>query len=153
MNVEVHFHNIENVICSTIDSSRADKILICTGWISSRKILEKASTIDAMLITNACGRLTKGCSDYDPTFTRYLLDCIPHTYVYSNNTELMHHKTIVLFQSDIPFAVITGSFNFTLSASKNHENICIIRDRNVAQQFVDEFCRLLKHPCVKKLVR
>lgn len=51
----------------------------------------------------------------------------------------MHHKFIVI--DDI--TTITGSFNWTHSAQKkNYENIVLIKDAGVAEQYKNEFDRI-----------
>ena len=51
----------------------------------------------------------------------------------------MHHKVIVIDGKK----VITGSYNFSKSANKkNDENIIIIDNADIANQYLDEFKRL-----------
>jgi phosphatidylserine/phosphatidylglycerophosphate/cardiolipin synthase-like enzyme len=55
------------------------------------------------------------------------------------NKYTMHHKVIVIDGS----IVITGSFNFTLSAdNENDDNIIVIHDPAVAKLYLDEFDRV-----------
>ena len=55
------------------------------------------------------------------------------------NPYTMHHKVIVIDGS----IVITGSFNFTLSAdNENDDNIIVIHDPVVAKLYLDEFDRV-----------
>jgi phosphatidylserine/phosphatidylglycerophosphate/cardiolipin synthase-like enzyme len=52
---------------------------------------------------------------------------------------MLHHKFLVLDHS----LVLTGSFNFTRSASeRNFENILVVRSNGCAEAFEDEFGRL-----------
>ena len=51
----------------------------------------------------------------------------------------MHHKFMVVDDS----ALITGSYNWTLSAAKyNHENVLITREGGVVKSFMKEFSQL-----------
>ncbi len=60
--------------------------------------------------------------------------------VLDNNTYLMHHKFVII---DSEY-VVTGSYNWTLSAEdRNDENVIIIRDREIAQLYEEEFRRIL----------
>ncbi len=53
---------------------------------------------------------------------------------------LMHHKVIIIDGK----IVITGSYNFTLSAeTDNDENIVIIFDPNLAAQYLQEFNKVM----------
>lgn len=55
------------------------------------------------------------------------------------NKYTMHHKVIVIDQS----IVVTGSFNFTKSANnENDDNVLVIYDPSVAQQYLAEFDRI-----------
>ena len=52
---------------------------------------------------------------------------------------LMHHKVIIIDQK----IVITGSYNFTRSANEtNDENVIVIHNTDVADQFLAEFNRI-----------
>ncbi len=58
---------------------------------------------------------------------------------YSSNPYIMHHKFCVI-DNDV---VITGSYNWTASADKrNNENLLVIHDAKVAQEYSAEFNRL-----------
>lgn len=51
----------------------------------------------------------------------------------------MHHKFMIADQQTL----ITGSYNWTLSAAKyNHENILLTREANVVKSFANEFDKL-----------
>lgn len=55
------------------------------------------------------------------------------------NKYTMHHKVIIIDNS----IVVTGSFNFTKSAdTANDDNVLVIYDPAVAQQYLDEFNRV-----------
>ncbi|MGN0935860.1 phospholipase D-like domain-containing protein [Acinetobacter amyesii] len=52
----------------------------------------------------------------------------------------MHHKFCII---DLK-KVITGSFNWTVKASFNNENIAVIEQREQAEKFADEFIKLIE---------
>jgi phosphatidylserine/phosphatidylglycerophosphate/cardiolipin synthase-like enzyme len=55
------------------------------------------------------------------------------------NAGLMHHKVIIIDRK----IVITGSYNFSSSAeTRNDENVVIIHDTEVAEQYLAEFQRV-----------
>ena len=75
----------------------------------------------------------------------YLTLCIPTTglsvYVDGYPDTLMHEKVIILDNS----VVIAGSYNFTRSADKrNDEQVLVIQSREVADQFLAEFNKILE---------
>lgn len=107
--------------------------------------------IDSVLLMNTTGKVSSASWEYDRNFTRYLIASIPEVYVYNSSDRLMHNKFIVLMRDNNPEAVITGSFNLTMNASRNHENIVYIPDAAVAKSYADEFFQLCSHAHVKKL--
>lgn len=57
------------------------------------------------------------------------------------NPYIMHHKVFVVDDQ----TVVTGSFNFTLSAEEqNDENVLILHDAEVAAAYAEEFDRVLE---------
>ncbi len=59
--------------------------------------------------------------------------------IFDKNPYTMHHKVFIIDNKTI----ITGSYNPTKNANeKNDENILIIRDKKIAEKYVDEFNRL-----------
>jgi phosphatidylserine/phosphatidylglycerophosphate/cardiolipin synthase-like enzyme len=73
-------------------------------------------------------------SEYDP-FMQAGLD----VRLDGNQAGLMHHKVIIIDQS----IVITGSYNFTASASDtNDENVVIIYNSVIARKYLEEFQRV-----------
>ena len=58
---------------------------------------------------------------------------------YSSNPYIMHHKFSVIDNT----VVVTGSYNWTASAGKrNNENLLVIHDAKMAQEYSAEFNRL-----------
>jgi phosphatidylserine/phosphatidylglycerophosphate/cardiolipin synthase-like enzyme len=159
MKVCPHFTDIEQQICQYIDE--ADEVWICSAWFSSIPILDQASLRTAKLIISDWSRLSKGNPNYSPKLTREILQAIPQTYIYAPTSSsssagghsssagghptefLMHDKFIVLFQDQKPYAIITGSYNYTQNAKNNFENIVYIEDHEVAKKFANEFEKIL----------
>jgi len=57
------------------------------------------------------------------------------------NDGLMHHKVFIIDEK----IVVTGSYNFSKSAEeKNDENLIIIYNEKIAEQFIQEFQRVYK---------
>lgn len=50
----------------------------------------------------------------------------------------MHHKFAIVDDTTL----ITGSYNWTRGATRNHENVLIFRHADTVQRFADEFARL-----------
>ena len=91
------------------------------------------------------GVLVKGIFEKRGTGTRYSefvkmkLEGVP--VVRDKNPYAMHHKVIIIDEK----IVITGSYNYSKSASKkNDENILIIDNKEIAIKYVKEFKRLYR---------
>ncbi len=60
--------------------------------------------------------------------------------IMDNNKYNVHHKVIIIDEE----TVITGSANFSNSAAKrNDENILIIKDKNIARAYMEEYQRVV----------
>lgn len=78
----------------------------------------------------------KQISDY----SRY--DDLKEFSIIDNNKYTMHHKVFIIDNK----TVITGSYNPTKNANeRNDENVLIIHDKNIAEEFLREFNKLYKY--------
>jgi phosphatidylserine/phosphatidylglycerophosphate/cardiolipin synthase-like enzyme len=95
-------------------------------------IQRKASDgVDVQGIFETSGSLTR-FSEMTPLF------CIGLPVRQDGNPFVLHHKVFIVDDE----TVITGSFNFSSNATNsNDENMIIIQDRSLAQQYVQEFDR------------
>ena len=63
---------------------------------------------------------------------------------------LLHHKFVIIDDN----LLITGSYNWTRFSSKNYENMVVIKDEEIVEQFKDEFNELIgnaKYKCIDKM--
>lgn len=63
---------------------------------------------------------------------------------------LLHHKFVIIDDK----MLITGSYNWTRFSGKNYENVVVISNENVIEQFCDEFDELLEnaeYKCIDKM--
>ncbi len=82
--------------------------------------------------------LDKGQKEATYSKSRYLVKHGVPVH-YSSNPYIMHHKFCVIDNE----VVITGSYNWTASADKkNNENLLVIHDAKMAQEYSTEFNRL-----------
>jgi len=140
VNLEVHFSpngGARNAMLRQLEN--ADKSIrfmafSYTDNIAASTMIEKfKSGLQVEGIYDEC--LVSGSSTY-----RTLLEAgIP--VMYDGNQALMHHKVIIVDDR----IVITGSYNFSLSAEiSNNETMIIMRSPRIAKLYIDEFERL-KH--------
>ena len=62
------------------------------------------------------------------------------TYIDAQHA-IAHNKIIIIDKE----TVITGSFNLTAAADKNAENVIIIRSKDLAALYVDNFLKHKQH--------
>lgn len=73
------------------------------------------------------------------------LFCAGHDVRQDGNNFTMHHKVIIVDDD----TVITGSFNFSNNAVRNNdENLVIMKDRDLAAQYLAEFERVMAQAIV-----
>lgn len=114
---------------------------------SSIRFMAFSFTLDSMgtaLVSRAqAGVNVQGVFETTGSLTQYSemgrLHCAGMDVRQDGNNGVLHHKVFVIDES----TVIFGSFNFSDSAaSSNDENLMIIRDRNIAALFLQEFGRV-----------
>jgi len=138
-----HFTQIENVICDYMKS--ADEVFICVAWISSIKIIDMASMLNSHLLIAQQSKFISGSYDYNRELFQQLKKSFSQVYMYTQGVDhIMHNKFMILCRDSSPYAVITGSYNYTIQAKKNCENIIYIENSQVASAYKNEFERLLE---------
>ena len=132
--VKVYFHNTSIVRAIIRQIKSADSIRACIAWVTHPKILDALEEKDTELIMtkHKCNRWKRNIK------VKFLGKGRGKKKV------LMHHKFAVGFRNGEPAFVISGSFNFTKSAVRHHENIMICEDADVAEAFYTEFLKLKK---------
>tara|TARA_B110000858_G_scaffold58851_1_gene68549 strand:+ start:238 stop:657 length:420 start_codon:yes stop_codon:yes gene_type:complete len=133
-NIKVYFKNasILRAICRSIRS--ADKIRGCVAWVTNPKILTALEEVDSEIIMTRAK-----CNHWKRSIKVKFLG-----KGRGRKKVLLHHKFAVGFRKGQPAFVITGSYNWTKSASRHYENITIMDDPDIAEGFYEEFCRLKK---------
>ena len=112
---------------------------------------------EAILIMTAWNKLSSTSAEYSGSLVTLIRKSIPDSYIYKglkglkedpkNNSaaeHLMHNKFMILSRDNIPYAIITGSYNYTNKAVNNRENIVYVEDPEVAQAYMEEFNAILK---------
>jgi phosphatidylserine/phosphatidylglycerophosphate/cardiolipin synthase-like enzyme len=139
--MEVYFENIEKIICEKM--KKADKVYVCAAWLTSIDIIEACAQVDAIVILNEDSKIVKGSPSYDNKLTAKLKRSFHKIYIYKSDRKLMHNKFIILFSDDVPYGIITGSYNFTIAANFNFENIIYVEDKSIANKYLQEFEKIL----------
>jgi len=115
----------------------AEKIKICVFTISDDRITS------AILDAHKRGKAVKVITDNDKAadlgsdIARLAKEGVPVRMDATPNH--MHHKFMVVDD----MALVTGSYNWTLSAAKyNHENVLLTREGGVVKSYLKEFAQL-----------
>ena len=141
METQAYFTNIRSHITKELQSANTS-IYAAVAWFTDKKLFkilcEKATQgLDVQLIV-VDDFITRGCTinyfDLEKAGGKiYLID--------ENKGSLMHNKFCVVDEVN----TITGSYNWSIKASSNHENITISSDNlDLASSFIDEFRRIKK---------
>jgi hypothetical protein len=139
METQAYFTNIRSHITKELNSADSS-IYTAVAWFTDVKLFnilcDKAQQgLDVQLIV-VDDFITRGCNinylDLEKYGGKvYLID--------ENKGALMHNKFCVIDEN----ITITGSYNWSIKASSNHENITISSDNiDLASSFIDEFRRI-----------
>ncbi|MBK8808645.1 MAG: DUF1669 domain-containing protein [Bacteroidales bacterium] len=139
METQAYFSNIRSQIQSELKSATVS-IHVAVAWFTDAKLFallcDKAKAgLDVQLIM-VDDPITQNCSiNYNSLEQSggkvYLIN--------ENNGALMHNKFCVIDGE----TTITGSYNWSIKAQSNHENITITRDyKELADLFIEEFKRI-----------
>lgn len=142
--IRSHFEDLESHLISYIDSS--EYIVGCVAWLTSQTVLSQLARKKVSLIIDASCYPNKS---YDSltSFSSYPpIASIGSTAEQKGEiVPLMHHKFLVFIDKNLrPYSVWTGSFNMTNNASRSLENATLICGDGIAQEYYDEWARLIK---------
>jgi hypothetical protein len=144
--IEAHFEDIESKIIEYL--ATADGVEICAAWFTSTRITEQLGVMGNVgLIIGSSEKLTPGNPEYRSNWVQTLLRDLPKMvfiYTGANAKKMMHNKFMILFREDRPYAVITGSFNYTYNANMNWENILYIESDEMGEKYHEEYTRILQ---------
>ena len=149
--IKVHFDgaSIVAAVCRKIRHKDTKYVMGCAAWFTNKKIIKTMSTElkgCCMIVTKdkiLRAKTTKAKYKSLPIYKDTAIRVIGTGRGYSKS--LMHHKFMVgMSAQGDPLWLITGSFNFTESATKHLENCLVISDPEVAQIYLDEFVNLYK---------
>lgn len=135
---EVHFEDIQYQILAELDNAKYT-IWVAVAWFTSPvlfdKLLEKKSqgvNVQILILDDNINSKARTDLDFEGNFeTRRL----PKTGYFGNIT---HHKFCVI---DLE-RTINGSYNWTVKAQYNEENITIMDDRKATLEFADRFMKI-----------
>ena len=143
--VDVHFDNIKNEILALLDSAESS-IQVCMAWLTDKQLINKLiEKLDQGLDVQIClldhkfnrikfpknhGSKLENLENYWADLKTFQekngkLNIVP------THLGFIHHKFAIIDKS----ISITGSYNWSVNASRNKENIVIIEDTEIAEKF------------------
>ena len=134
MKMKSYFKDIESEILKEMD--KHTHVLVASGWLTSKSIIAKLKTMHAKVCIGKSSKMNYGGLDVH--------------IVKSGEGNMMHHKFMVLGDSDGWRVLINGSYNFTENAKGNEENIMVIECEDTARQFADVFSGIFKAKAKRK---
>lgn len=134
--IETCFDDIQKNIIELIKQARFT-IWIAMAWFTDEKIFsylvkKQKEGINIQLIINDDDINRQSTLNYEKYFEVYKIKNI------GNYQNIMHNKFCVI---DLKI-VINGSYNWTRKAQYNEENINIIQNREIAEEFASKFINL-----------
>ena len=135
--VEVSFDKIQNQILAQLDKAKF-LVYVAVAWFTNdilyKKLIElkkRGVNIQVIIIDDDKNK-NHGCN----IEAEFESKRIPEFGYYKNNK--MHNKYCVI---DLK-TIISGSYNWTLAANYNQENIQITKSRRLAEEFASKFIEL-----------
>lgn len=147
--VNVHFDNIKIEILALLDSAEIS-IFICMAWLTDKKLMDKLiEKLDQGLDIQICLLDHEFNKIKSPQKYKSKLENLNNYWAdlksfQEKNGKLnivpphlgfIHHKFAVIDN----VVSITGSYNWSINAGKNKENIVVIEDSEVAEKFIQNF--------------
>ena len=135
----VYFENLQQIVCAAI--MEADCVVGCVAWVRCKKIISALMQRPCMLLVTSdrvhrANRAAFGNLTPIPGLCRQACSIVGTAR--GKFRPLMHNKFLVLLRKNKPYAVLTGSFNFTVHSSSNLENIVRIDNKEIAECYYSE---------------
>jgi PLD-like domain/DnaJ domain len=142
MEIKAHFSDIHRVIISHLQRSKED-ITAAVAWFTDREIFDelcKKALLGVKVSVALLGDdINQGPGTLNFARLRHLGGQVVFLPAGSRTEPIMHHKFCVMDRS----TVITGSYNWSLKARSNDENITVATEApELARQFLDSFANL-----------
>lgn len=143
MEVKAHFSAIHQVIISHLQHTK-DDITAAVAWFTDREIFDelckKARAGVRVSVALMGDNINQGAGGLNFSRLTHLGGQVVFLPAGSHTEPLMHHKFCVIDRSTI----ITGSYNWSMKARSNDENITVFTEApELARQFLDTFASLV----------
>jgi len=143
MEVKAHFSSIHRVIIGHLQQARSD-ITAAVAWFTDREIFDelcrKAQVGVQVSVALLGDNINQGPGALNFARLRHLGGQVIFLPAGSRTEPVMHHKFCVIDRR----TVITGSYNWSLEARSNDENITVATEApELACQFLDSFASLV----------
>lgn len=132
-----YFQDIEYHLIKHLSESK-ERILIAVAWFTNPKISRaliglKNVDIEIILDDNEINRKSRAVRELkDKSIKVFLIQNLQKNYY------LMHNKFCVIDNK----TVLTGSYNWTINANTNDENLTVISDKDLATSYNMEFSKI-----------
>lgn len=143
-----YFKNIHQIIIDNIIDAKLN-IKVCVAWLTDSDIYNallnrarKGITIEIIMSNHEWNKTEKILS-----YVNELINLECSIYYIANDSTLMHNKFCIIDNK----IVITGSYNWTISARSNHENIVVLNNEISIKEYLVEFNKIKNYSRLKYL--
>ncbi len=135
--MKTYFDNIEAAIINNLTNADKD-IKIAVAWFNNLNIFNCLLSLLPNVTVSLIISNDKNNYDNGNDFPKFIN---AGGFIYLPKTSrLMHNKYVIIDNKTL----ITGSYNFTMGAEYNDENIIVISESNAVSTYIDNFYSLLK---------
>ena len=142
-----YFSALEQAVVGHISS--ADGVVGCVAWMTNPVILAALCGKPVSIVVQSEKFLRRGLKVTNQSVRQAYADlvglegrhpvCCAGSPPSSVSRSLMHHKFLVFLRGVEPYAVWTGSYNFSKNSNQSLENAVFIDDCTVAQHYFQEW--------------
>ena len=126
--------------------ARCDGALCCVAWLTNPRLLAALEKLDGVRLVVTKDKLLKRYTRAYQQLPKQDKDKVAVKALGSSRkgSSMMHHKFCVGLRDGKPLFVLTGSFNWSASATRALENVVCLRDPNVVDFYRSEHAALWK---------
>ena len=126
--------------------ARCDTALCCVAWLTNPDLLAALGTLDGVRAVVTKDKLLKRYARAYKKLPKQGKDKVAVKALGSSRkgSSMMHHKFCVGLRDGKPLFVLTGSFNWSASATRALENVVCLRDAAVVEFYEREHAALWK---------
>jgi phosphatidylserine/phosphatidylglycerophosphate/cardiolipin synthase-like enzyme len=119
---------------------RCDTALCCLAWLTHKDLLKALRELDSVRVVVTKDKMLKRYTKVYKTLPTQDKDKVAVRALGSSRKgySMMHNKFCIGMRKGVPLFVLTGSFNWSASATRALENVVCLRDPGVVEFYKNE---------------